>query len=518
MYNGYDIHKKGKEEGNMNQYYEKLEPIIEKIMALQTSLTLFEWDTETQAPPEASEYTSKVIGTLSEEHQKIMISDEIKELLKKLNTKKEQETLTPQEKAIVKEITIESEKMSKIPQDENKAFSILAAKAAGVWSKAKKQQDFSIFAPVLQEIIDYQRKFAKYRKDGRQKLYDVLLNDFEPGFTMETLDVFFEKIKTELVPFIQEIAKKKDFISKSYNYDSYPIEKQKEFCKWISGYVGFNFNRGVVMESAHPFTTNLNNHDVRITNNFDENNLEDAIFSAIHETGHALYEFGIQDELTLTPAGTGTSMGMHESQSRFFENVIGKSEEFWTPIYDKLVETYPEQLKKVSLSDFIKGVNRSVPSLIRTQADELTYPLHILVRYEIEKMIIEKNVNVDKLPKFWNEKYKEYLGVEPKNDAEGILQDIHWATGEFGYFPSYAIGSAVAAQLYFYMKNAMPFEQYLKEGNLLPIREFLKEKIWKYGKMKTTKEILKDITGEEFNPDYYIRYLKEKYSKIYGLQ
>ena len=210
-------------------------------------------------------------------------------------------------------------------------------------------------------------------------------------------------------------------------------------------------------------------------------------------------------------------MGMHESQSRFWENIIGKSEEFWTPIYGRLVDTFPEQLKNTDLKTFIKGINKSKPSLIRTQADELTYPLHILVRYEVEKAIIEKSADVKSLPKLWNEKYKEYLGVEPENDGEGILQDIHWATGDFGYFPSYALGSAVAAQIYYYMKGCMPFEQYLKEGNLLPIREFLREKVHQYGKSKNANEILKEMTGEEFNADYYIKYLKEKYQKIYSL-
>ena len=211
-------------------------------------------------------------------------------------------------------------------------------------------------------------------------------------------------------------------------------------------------------------------------------------------------------------------MGMHESQSRFFENVVGKTEAFWTPIYGRLVDTFPEQLKHVSIKDFIKGINKSKLSLIRTQSDELTYPLHILVRYEVEKEIIENGVDVSKLPELWNRKYKEYLGVEPETDTEGILQDIHWAGGDFGYFPSYALGSAIAAQIYYYMKDAMPFEDYLKEGNLLPIREFLKAKVHKYGKSKTTNEILKEMTGEEFNADYYIKYLKEKYQNLYHIE
>lgn len=501
----------------MNKYFERLQPYIQKGMALQTALTLFEWDNETIAPKEASEYTSQVIGTLSDEYFKTYINDEVRSLLDKLQGKKEQESLNEVEKAVVAELVKIDDELRPIPSEEYKAFATLTAKSTSVWAKAKAENDYKKFAPVLKEIIAYQKKFAGYRKKRKQKLYDVLLNDFEPGFNMEKLDIFFGKIKSELVPFMKKVAEKKDSIGKSYEFDKYPVEKQKEFCDWISTYLGFNLNRGIIGESAHPFTTNLHNHDVRYTNHFDEQGLEDSIFSAIHETGHALYELGIADKFSLTPVGTGTSMGMHESQSRFWENVVGRTEAFWTPIYKRLQDTFPEQLKNTTLKDFIKGINKSTPSLIRTQADELTYPMHILIRYEVEKEIIEKGADVDSLPRLWNEKYKEYLGVEPQSDAEGILQDIHWATGDFGYFPSYALGSAVAAQIYYYMKQVMPLEQYLKDGNLLPIRDFLKEKIHQYGKSKTTNELLLEMTGEEFNADYYIKYLKEKYQKLYHI-
>lgn len=501
----------------MNKYFEQLKPVMEKAMALQTAMTLFQWDNETGAPKEAGEYTAKVIGTLSDEYYQTYINEDVEKLIERLQSKKEQETLTERENAIVKEIGRIIQQLRPIPKKEYKEFSTLTAKSSTVWAKAKQDNDYKAFAPVLKEIIEYQKRFAKYRKHGKQKLYDVMLNDFEPGFNMETLDIFFNKIKTELVPFIKKVERKMENVEKSYEFDIYPVEKQREFCDWISSYLGFNKNRGIILESAHPFTTNLHNHDVRYTNHYEEKGVEDSIFSAIHETGHALYEFGVRDEFTLTPVGTGTSMGMHESQSRFFENVIGKTEAFWTPIYGRLVDMFPEQLKNVSLKDFIKGINKSKLSLIRTQADELTYPLHILVRYEMEKEIFENGADVEQLPKLWNEKYKEYLSVEPESDTEGILQDIHWAGGDFGYFPSYALGSAIAAQIYYYMKGEMPFEDYLKEGNLLPIREFLKEKVHQYGKSKTTNEILKEMTGEEFNADYYIKYLKEKYHNLYHI-
>ena len=244
-------------------------------------------------------------------------------------------------------------------------------------------------------------------------------------------------------------------------------------------------------------------------------NLESAIFSTIHESGHALYEMHIDDDLTATPVGCGTSMGMHEGQSRLFENNLGRSRAFWIPLFEKLKDTYPEALSDVDLDHFILGINKSSPSLIRTESDELTYSLHILIRYEVEKMIFEENADMEKLPEIWAEKHREYLGVTPEKDSEGILQDIHWAGGSFGYFPSYALGNAIAAQIYAHLKKVMPLEDYLEAGNFQPINSYLREHIHRFGKTKTTGEILEEMMGEGFNPQYYIDYLKEKYETLY---
>ena len=502
----------------MSKVFEWIQPYLDKGIAYQTALVLLEWDQETLAPVEAQDYTAKVVGELSDSYMQVMTNAEVQKHLHTLE--KEFATLDPKEQSIVKEWKKILAQLAYIPKEEYKEYTTLVAKAGAIWSRAKEKDDFSAFAPTLEEIIAYKRKFATYRKknnkeEKKKELYDILLEDYEPGFTMEILDEFFAKIKEELVPFLKEITEACRKVDKSYNYKKYPVEQQREFCKWLSGYMGFDFNRGVIAESAHPFTTNLHNHDVRISNHYYEENLESAIFSAIHETGHALYEMGIDNELTLSIVGTGTSMGMHESQSRFWENIIGRSEEFWIPIYPKLQEAFPEQLKDVSLNDFLRGCNKIEPGLIRTESDELTYSLHILVRYELEKELIEGKCEVKDLEQAWNEKYQKYIGKTPERASEGVFQDIHWAGGDFGYFPSYAIGTAVAAQLFAHMKEKMPIKEYLKDGNLTPIREYLKEQIYQYGKRKTTQELLKDITGEEFSADYYINYLKEKYSALY---
>lgn len=276
--------------------------------------------------------------------------------------------------------------------------------------------------------------------------------------------------------------------------------------------MGFDFDRGILAVSAHPFTTNLHNKDVRITTHYLDR-IDSSIYSVIHESGHAVYELGIRDDLTQTPAGQGASMGMHESQSRFFENIMGRNRNFWVPIYGNMQEIFGSPLKEVSLDDFLAAVNKTIPGLIRTEADELSYCLHVLVRYEIEKLMIEENAEIDSLPELWNDKYEEYLGIRPKNDGEGILQDIHWSQGSFGYFPSYALGNAFGAQLYHKMKQEMDFDGLLREGRADAIREYLREHIHQYGKLKTSRQLLKDATGEDFNPAYYVEYLTERYGK-----
>jgi carboxypeptidase Taq len=501
----------------MSKAFEELMPYLDKSMALQTARSLFEWDEQTMAPFEAADYTSKVIGIISDEYMKCLINDDVRKLIKKLKDEARQDKLTDKEKAIIKELDKTFEQLESIPPDEYRAFNELTSISNRAWAKAKKDNDYQVFAPHFKKIIEYKKKFASYRAKKGQSPYEVLLKDYEECLGIKELDIFFDKIKQEIVPLLKQVSKKSDTIDKTYNFLNYDIDKQKEFCKYLSGYIGFDFNKGVIAQSAHPFTLQLHNHDVRITNKYIENNLESAMFSIIHETGHALYEMNIDDSLTQTLAGTGTSMGMHESQSRFYENIIGRSKAFWTPIYDKLVDTYPENLKNITLDHFIKGINKSEPSLIRTEADELSYPLHIIIRYEIEKMIFADEVDVDKLPELWNEKYQEYLGITPTNDADGILQDTHWSFGEFGYFPSYAIGSAIASQLYAKIVEVMPVEEYLEEGNLTPIREFLRDNIHKYGTSKNTNQLLKDVTDEEFNADYYVNYLKDKYEKLYEL-
>lgn len=494
----------------MNQSFEKLQNQLEKAMALQTAMVLFEWDNETAAPKEAAERTAAVIGSLSSQYLDIMTGEKLKTALEECSGQMSE--MTEVEQAIVRETKEEVEKLERIPADEYRSFAELTARATGIWADAREKKDFSLFAPVLKEIVDYQKRFASYQAKEGQKLYDVMLDNYEKDFGMKELDEFFRVVKEGIVPLLKESAKRSGQIDDSFLSAGYTEEQQEKAARFLAEYVGFDFDRGILAVSAHPFTTNLHNKDVRITTHYLDR-IDSSIYSVIHESGHAVYELGIRDDLTQTPAGQGASMGMHESQSRFFENIMGRNRNFWVPIYGNMQEIFGSPLKEVSLDDFLAAVNKTIPGLIRTEADELSYCLHVLVRYEIEKLMIEENAEIDSLPELWNDKYEEYLGIRPKDDGEGILQDIHWSQGSFGYFPSYALGNAFGAQLYHRMKQEMDFDGLLREGRADVIREYLREHIHQYGKLKTSRQLLKDATGEDFNPAYYVEYLTERYGK-----
>lgn len=497
---------------NKKVAFQDLMPYLEKNMAFHTAINIIDWDANTLAPEEASEYTAKAMGILSQEQFTSLINPKVKEIIEGLK----EEELSQTEKAILRRLKKEYQKSEAVPANEMREFTELAARATNVWQKAKKEQNFSLYAPYLEKIVEYKKKFAGYSKKEGGSLYNVLLDGYEESFHVEELDRFFSKLKEEIIPLLKKVEQAEE-IDDSFFYQEYDIEKQKEFNVFLAEYMGFDFKRGVIAESEHPFTTSWHNHDVRITTHYYKDNLSSGILSTIHEGGHALYEQGIRDEFTQTLVGEGVSCAMHESQSRFYENVLGRSEAFWEPLYPKLQDTFPKQLGQVSLGQFVRALNKVKVDFIRTEADELTYCLHIMVRYELEKQMIEEDVPVDKLPGLWNQKYQEYLGITPNNDKEGILQDVHWSMGDIGYFPSYALGNAFAAQIYHTMKKELPVEELLRKGKIAEITAYLKEHIHQYGASKEPREMLKALTGEEFNPDYYIQYLKEKFEQVYQL-
>ncbi len=500
----------------MHPNYEFLESVLEKSFAVNVALAMLNWDNSTLAPKRSTELTAKAIGMLSMQSYYLTVNPEVENILESLINPDVFNTLLPHQQAIVKKMWKSATDLKNIPPQEIQEFSELCAVAGGIWEDAKANNDYASYKDTLSKLIEYQKRFANYAKKDNQSAFDYILDNNEEGFTSEILDNYFEKLRKNIVPLMKKIKEKGALIDDSFIKIPYDIEKQKAFCAILASHIGFDFERGVMAESEHPFTLSIHNKDVRITNHYYESDPTSAMFSAIHESGHGIYEMNIDDLLTGTPAAS-PSMGAHESQSRLFENTIGRSKAFWIPLYDKLVDLFPEQLSGKSIDDFYKAINKSQASLIRIHADELSYSLHIMIRYEIEREIFAETVTMDELPKLWNKKYEEYLGICPSSDSEGILQDSHWSFGGFGYFPSYAIGNAVAAQLMHTIEKQMDVETLLSTGNLQPILNFLQEHIHRYGGSKNVNEFLLETTGECFNPDYYIDYLTKKYSALYEL-
>ena len=407
------------------------------------------------------------------------------------------------------------DQMFKIPAQEYVDYSVLINDAQAVWAKAKNEDDFASFAPYLEKIVSYNRKFAAYYNPTMAP-YDALLNEYEEGTTMEKLDAFFAQLRQIIVPLIAKIQKAEP-IDDSFLFEYYPIEEQRKLSDYLMEVMGMDRSHCGIAETEHPYTTNFNNKDVRITTHYHEDNLVSSMFSVIHEGGHALYELGCDDCYNYSALSGGVSMGIHESQSRFYENIIGRSEAFVHAVFPKIKELFPKQLAGVDEKMFYRAINKAQPSLIRTEADELTYALHIMVRYELEKQLIAGTLTVKEVPAAWKKLYKEYLGVEVPNDRQGCLQDSHWSGGSIGYFPSYALGSAYGPQMLTKMKEDLgDIFADVANGDLSKITAWLKKNIHRHAGFHKPNQLLQMVCGE-FDAKYYTDYLEDKFSKLYDL-
>jgi carboxypeptidase Taq len=485
-------------------------------LAYQYALWLLSWDQETETPNDAMQYRSDQIEVLSTLAYDVEMDSKRIEAIDylALNPK----SLTEDLKVEIKRVKKDLDQLRKIPKQDYIDFQVLLSQAGHVWSNAKKNNDFASYLPTLEKVISYQKKLVKYLSTDTVKGYDVLLDMYEPGMTVVDYDHFFNTLKTDLVPFVMKAAKVKQSLSRKLTKGHFSKAQQIAFNTYLLDVFKYDQNKGVLKQSAHPFTSGVASVDTRITTAYHEDDVRSAIFSTIHEMGHAIYEQQVKPEYDYTELKGGVSMGIHESQSRFYENMIGRSEAFWDTHYDKLVETFPKELKGVSKQAFIQYINQVKRDFIRVEADELTYSLHVMVRYEIEKQLFNGKLQAKDLPKVWNKLYKKYLGLTPKTDTEGVLQDIHWAFGSFGYFPTYALGSAISAQIYHRMNQDFNIEQVVRNNEIVKINAWLKEHIHQYGKSIEPKALILKATNEAFNPQYYVHYLKEKYSKILGIE
>ena len=500
----------------LNDYLNTYVEYRKKMKALHLAFFLLSWDSSTVAPKGCFEARGENVAVLSQMEYELTTAKEFTDAVAYLYDNRDKlDEITSHEIEVLKENV---DKQLKIPVEEVMEAAKLFSVSNNIWVEAKQTNDFNKFKDCLEKIVAYERRYVKYLETDKLKGYDILLDEYERGMTTKEYDQFFDCLKEKLVPFVKKVLAKGNNFDDSFMKKKYPADKQKEVCEYFRDVMCFDKNKGIMMESEHPFTSGFGTDDVRITVHYYEKMFTSSIFSCIHETGHATYEANVDKKLNETFSGGGASMALHESQSRFYENIIGRDENFWKAHFNKLKEVYKTQLKDVDLNTFIREVNKVEASYVRTEADELTYPLHVMLRYDIEKKLISGELEVKDAPKEWNRLFKEYFGLKVKKDSEGILQDVHWSQGSFGYFPTYALGSAYGAQFLNAMKKDLDYEKEISKDNLKTINEWLREHIHKYGASKYPKEIIKIATGEDFNPNYYVDYLINKYSKIYNIK
>ncbi len=493
--------------------YLKYKSIMNKIADVQYSSAVLNWDQETYMPPKGAAFRAQQLATLAGIAHELSTTEELGHLLISLS---QDNSLSEKEKRNIKESLKKYNDNKKYTTSFVEELSKSISEAFQAWQEAKKTSNFSLYAPYLEKLVKLKREECKLLGYVEHP-YDAMLNQYEPDAKTADLEVLFADVRNQLVAFVKKIAAKPQN-NDSFMYLHFDKDKQWEFGVGLLKQMGYDFEAGRQDISSHPFTTNFNSEDVRVTTRTNENNLNEMIWSCIHEGGHALYEQGLPVSEYGLPSGEYISLGIHESQSRLWENNVGRSLPYWNTNFSSLQKIFPENFKNVSTEDFYKAMNIVKPSLIRTSADELTYHFHILIRFEIEKALIQGSIEVKDLPDYWNEKYKEYLGVEVPNDAQGVLQDIHWSHGSFGYFPTYSLGSFYAAQFFAQALKEIPeLESEIEKGNTKPLLDWLREKVHIHGKYYTAAELCLFITGEKLNFNYFMAYATKKYSRLYHL-
>jgi carboxypeptidase Taq len=469
------------------------------------------WDQNTYMPPGAVEMRGSQQSLVSGIAHKKLTSPRIRKLIKKI----ENEELTDKQRAIVREIDRVHTKASSIPRKLVEEISRMEPVATGAWIKAREKSDFSLFKKEQERFFSLKKEVAEH-VGYEDSPYDALIDEYEPYMKSRKIEEIFHNLGRKLKPLVGKLTEACREMDPDAIKGDYPVEKQKSFSQFILQKMGYDMERGRMDISAHPFTSGSMD-DVRITLRFDENDIRPGLFSTIHEGGHALYEQGFRRENYLTPLSESVSLGIHESQSRFWENIIGRSRIFWEYMYPELKSFLPT-LEQIDLDLFFKAINHVVLSPVRVEADEVTYSMHILVRFLIEKDLIEEKLDIPDVPQAWNDLYERYLGIVPENDSEGCLQDIHWAMGAIGYFPTYTLGNLYSAQFYNEVRHDVEdIDTSIGNGDLVPALKWLRENIHVHGKFYSADDLVREVTGHPLTEDHFINYLKDKYSQIFDV-
>jgi carboxypeptidase Taq len=498
----------------MSEKLNQLKEILGEVSDLNHAGSVLGWDQQVNMPPGGSEARGQQLATLGKIAHEKSTSDKVGKILETL--KQEFTDSDSDEAALIRVSAREYDKAKRVPAKFVAKQAIATSKAFEAWVEAKGKSDFSIFRPHLEEVIELAHEYISFFPPADHP-YDTLLDDYEPGMKTAEVQTIFDNLRPKQVELIKAIKSAKqikdDFLHKKYNE-----KKVWDFSETIITQFGYDWNRGRQDKAPHPFQTTFSVNDTRITNRFEEGNPLATLFSAMHEAGHAMYEQGSNPAYERTPLAGGTSLAVHESQSRMWENMVGRSLPFWEHFFPKLKKTFPSKLDGVKLKQFYKAINKVEPSLIRVNADEATYNLHVMLRLEMEIGMVTGNFAVKDLPEIWNEKISDYLGVLPPNDAQGVLQDVHWSIGLIGYFSTYALGNLVSAQLWEKInEDIKDLDEQIRKGKFDSLLGWLREKIHVHGHKYDPQDLAQKVTGSKIDSAAYVRYLTNKYSDIYGL-
>lgn len=485
---------------------------FKELFHLGNIVGLLHWDQEVMMPKGSSSQRAGDTAALQTIIHQRTIAPKVEELLSELDAYKEE--LSLEESADLREAWKAYKQATLVPERLVSELAKLSVTATEKWFEARKEKQYSIFLPYLKETIELKREFADAIR-GERSRYDALLDQYEPNETSAQLTEIFSSLRLQLVELLGKIKDAPNPTDPSNIQGAFAIEEQKAFCTNVIQQMGFSFEHGRLDRSSHPFCSG-SGIDVRLTTRYAEENIEEGLFGAMHEAGHGLYEQGMAGKRLGRPAGVYASLGLHESQSRFWENMIGRSELFWEGQYPKLQAQFPTPFASLPLQEFWRSINHVEPSFIRTEADEVTYSLHIILRFEIELELVEGTLSPADIPEAWNTRFQESFGILPPDDALGCLQDIHWATGGVGYFPTYSLGNLYAAQFYAQMEQELDLPKLMQAGELLPIRDWLKQNVHQAGRTRYARELVQHVTGQPLSAKPFMEYLNTKYSKVYG--
>ncbi len=502
-----------------------MEPLAElqkhfaEIHNLNQASAVLGWDQRVCMPPRGAEARASQLATLAKLAHELFVSPETRDLLLAAEEKGNSLPADSDEAATLRRVRRDFDKADKLPSSLVVEMTEVCSLAEEHWANARKENNYAAFAPWLTRILDLKRQYVQAMGiPAGRVLYDVLLDDYEEAMTAHTLDPLFAELKAATIPLLEVIKAHGDVVDPGIATRECDEKLQEEFCRRVLKECGYDFDRGRLDRAVHPFCTNFSQNDVRITTRFDPHWFAGAFSSCLHEMGHAFYEMNIAPKYEATPLAGGVSLGVHESQSRLWENFVGRSRPFWQHYYPQLQKTFPAAYGNVPLESYYAAVNRVTPSFIRTEADELTYNLHIILRYEMEQELLNKKLSVSDAPAAWNDKMKRYLGLTPPTDREGILQDIHWSGGGIGYFPTYTLGNILGAQLFAAATRALPgLQGEISQGKFSSLFEWLRENVHQHGRKYVPRDLIRRATGQPLTLAPYLTYLRTKFTEIYKL-